>query len=278
MSKIAPNNLAAERLKLIGKIIRKARENLRYSYRELAELSGVSASQLLRIESGEFEFSVTKFMQVAEALGLSVGMILDTAMFRSGARMKSYSSKALRTFVAKKGLSAEESENQLLMVSGFVDGLAEVAATLILSSNPEAMCFYFDHPFPALVEALQSFAHTRVAFGPSHHERVAALKALSEDPVGKLTQWGVLNEALMDKFLLWGVPRLEFCTNRKIHCCYANLLVGPVTSQIDDKAWTEKPGPEERSYLGQPDKESTGAMLKSPPPARPNKRHKLPKK
>ena len=53
------------------------------SVRDLSRITGISPSHILRIESGEFDFTTTKFLRLAEALGLPTSSILEPALFAS---------------------------------------------------------------------------------------------------------------------------------------------------------------------------------------------------
>jgi transcriptional regulator with XRE-family HTH domain len=241
--KTSPNKPDARRLKMLGQIFRLARENLRYSYRELSELSGVSASQLLRMESGEFDFSVTKFMSAAESLGLSAGIVLETVMHRDIPRqslMGRVYSKSLEAFVRKSGVQSEqELEERMSTIAELIYILTEAVATLILSSHPEAQCFYFTHVFEPIQDRLHTFGHTRVAIGISHHERVASLKSLFDDPYATLTRWEILDEQLVTQFLEWATERHKRGESSFDHIINAwiNVLLGSRTNQLEAAEW-----------------------------------------
>jgi transcriptional regulator with XRE-family HTH domain len=64
-------------LERIGEAIAQGRTNLRLSYRELAERSGVSAPHIMRIEKGTADFSLSAFWRLCLSLGLPATDVLQ---------------------------------------------------------------------------------------------------------------------------------------------------------------------------------------------------------
>jgi len=63
--------------KLLGKALKEMRDFLRLSLRELARHSGVSHSQILRIESGEFDCFTSSFVRLCGAMGIRFGDLIE---------------------------------------------------------------------------------------------------------------------------------------------------------------------------------------------------------
>lgn len=63
----------------LGAEIRAARARRGYSQAELADLSGISRSAILRFESGERSIDIVRLFALAEALRVSPGSLLDAA-------------------------------------------------------------------------------------------------------------------------------------------------------------------------------------------------------
>ena len=61
----------------IGENIKEAREALLCSQKEISELSGISQSQLSRIEAGERGASLYRLAKIAEALKVSPGDLIE---------------------------------------------------------------------------------------------------------------------------------------------------------------------------------------------------------
>jgi transcriptional regulator with XRE-family HTH domain len=196
----------AVRLKVLGAVLCTARQNLRYSYRELATLSGVSASQLLRMESGEFDYSLAKFIRVCEPLGLSAGIAIEAALLRGGLAMKFHrvEENLIEAFLRRQGISkAEVIEEKVLIIRELVMDIASAVAVMILASNAQAMRFYIEFPFPLLNDPLQSFVDTSGVDHLRHYERVALLQALAEGPYKKLMALDIINEESLAAYLKW---------------------------------------------------------------------------
>ena len=160
MPKLQFKDFDERRLKLLGIVIARARESLRYSYRELAKLSGVSASQILRMESGEFDYSLTKFLRVAESLGIESGRAVEWTMVRTIQRdsLLKLDTKPIADFV-KAHIPDEQSkfDDYVFCLRQLVQHSAEGAIGLILSSHRDAMAFYFECPFLPLVRSFEEF-------------------------------------------------------------------------------------------------------------------------
>src|SRR5258707_13145412 len=68
-------------LRILGRSLREAREALGFSLRELARTSGVSPSQILRIESGEFDCFLSSLVKLCGPIALRPGELLESCLF-----------------------------------------------------------------------------------------------------------------------------------------------------------------------------------------------------
>lgn len=66
----------AQELVVLGKRIRERRLALHLSQEEVAEMAGISAYTVGRIESGRMAMSVGTFKKLVQALGVDVGVLL----------------------------------------------------------------------------------------------------------------------------------------------------------------------------------------------------------
>lgn len=64
----------------LGFILREARQQAGYSLRGLAEISGVSASQIHNIETNKYDVSLENYLRICLSLGLPPGMPLEDAL------------------------------------------------------------------------------------------------------------------------------------------------------------------------------------------------------
>lgn len=63
----------------VGTRIRELRERRGWTLRELAEVTGFSYSMLGHIERGHREGSISTIQTIADALGVSVGILIDAS-------------------------------------------------------------------------------------------------------------------------------------------------------------------------------------------------------
>jgi transcriptional regulator with XRE-family HTH domain len=240
MAKLKQTDFDGQRLKIIGLLLNRARQNLRYSYRELGKIADVSPSQILRMESGEFDYSLTKFLRIAEALGLSVGIILEAAMYRMIPRpeFSEFNNDEIEAFVKKLlGLdeigpdNIESLEDSAFFIRQLIRSLAEVVSALVLSSHIDGMCFYFNPAFAPLRDKIEGFAHLYSGSWNTHLERVALLKSLMQNPFLKLRSLGILDDKILGDYLLWCKKNPDL-TPELISCSWAASHISmPVTTQ-----------------------------------------------
>lgn len=69
--------MANDRLGAFGDRVKAIREQKRVSIRELAAMSGLNKSQIVRIESGQSDPHYTTLIRIADALEISVGELVD---------------------------------------------------------------------------------------------------------------------------------------------------------------------------------------------------------
>jgi transcriptional regulator with XRE-family HTH domain len=200
------------RLRHLGLWLRAARENLRYSYRELAKLSGVSASQLLRMEAG-LEISLSRFLKVVEALGISPGILLEAIMFNSPPRlsMSNISEKPFVAFCKRAGFSEDKRLDYALQIRHFIMAVAEMTGALILSSNPDQFRFYIPHDFEKINERLFAYVEANDLSSWKHYERLPVLESLFLDPYSKLSSLKIIDDDLLQEYCEWieGFPPYE---------------------------------------------------------------------
>jgi transcriptional regulator with XRE-family HTH domain len=196
-----PNN--ERRLRRLGKVLKKARENLRYSARQLATHSGVSASQILRIESGEFDFSVSNLLNVANSLAIPIGTVLEWASVPLVSRTHVTSrGDGEMHYAAGPWDDSEQYEMHLECVKELVDAVAEICIELILSSDPAALARSFDFDYRPANDRVRQFA-AKLSPDTTNPERQAQIKAIIQKPFTKLRSLGVIDEAFMDQYRAW---------------------------------------------------------------------------
>ena len=184
---------------ILGETLKRCRKSLDYSLRELATLSGVSASHILRIESGEYDFQVETLMKIALHLGVPCGVLLEEGLTVNWLYYHTF----IQTDSAFAALLPQKTKpvSALAMRAvRFVAVECAVTAKLLWSSNPSMLARRYDYPFDALRD---SFCKAAVAIEQSHivAERAEMLQNLQTEPVKQLGHLGVLNRDLMAEYL-----------------------------------------------------------------------------
>ena len=183
----------------VGRKLKSAREELRLSYREVAALSGVSPSHILRIESGEFDYSVDKFCQLASALGLSPAVLLESNWHCSDG-MKISPAEIVALVAATIGIPADpqlpDDDAKLIILRKSLALMARLVVLLVFSADRESYLrsVKFSVPevrdaFTAVLPVLAASTHTA--------ERFAFLEAMEENPSAKLRSLGLISATVM---------------------------------------------------------------------------------
>lgn len=73
------SQMADDRLVTFGDRVKAIREQNRISIRELAAMSGLNKSQIVRIESGQSDPHYTTLLRIADALEISVGDLVNVS-------------------------------------------------------------------------------------------------------------------------------------------------------------------------------------------------------
>jgi transcriptional regulator with XRE-family HTH domain len=161
----------------IARLLKGARIAAGLSLRQIAEMSDVSPSNLLRIESGEFNYSNQNFVLVAQALGLRAGDLIEAAMIFTFDR-KRPPLKNLETVLRYPNIRHPEEFEDL---SGQIWNLA---VRVLWASNPIARVKERVYPTGELAEGFRKYAV--FAEQLSAEERRVTMAAFEERPIGKL--------------------------------------------------------------------------------------------
>ena len=144
---------------------------------------------------------------MAESLGLSVGIVLESAMFRKvhpHAELLKIDDTPIADFVRKIGIRKEEHvDDSVWLIRDLVRNVSEIIISLILSENPEAMMFYLVHPFKPINSRIEDFASSAHGVLSHHTERAASIGSLLENPYAKLKALGILDDDLLKQYLNW---------------------------------------------------------------------------
>ena len=196
-SKIAKRQGIDLELETIGGVLKKARENLGYSYRKLSEKCGVSPMQLLRIEQGKHEYSLAKFVRVCVALGVPVGSIIEHAtVFNYDFKRHPIPADVLKLIGSKSDPEFKKKQNGFDV---FIWNAFQSVRRIITDASALAAIREYSFTSERLRINYERFAHEVEAW--TNRERVAALEALQNDPYKKLTSLGLFNAELVASFI-----------------------------------------------------------------------------
>lgn len=182
----------------VGDVLKKARAQLRYSLRDVARQSNISATQLMRMETGEFEFSIVKLHAACISLGISIADLLEYATLREVDPML-----ILRSPSFFEALLTQEERLDRGAVSHFSEymlGIYTAAIWILTSNNPDNCASRIEPPpgnssLPALLE------FGSMVNGFSNIERVATLNALLNDPHSKLKSFRLVHVESLHRFM-----------------------------------------------------------------------------
>lgn len=184
---------------LVGDFLRKVRTDMGLSLRRLAADSGVSTSQIMRLESGEYGISLEIVVKLSISLGLPVGFIAEScaALPPKGFEAAIKKSPAFTDFVKKAGIVQKFEQG---LVVHLASTGAALFAHLLLSSNPLRWVRLATFPFELMRDEFRNQAELIEAkFDPI--ERRVALKALEREPWEDLFSRGLCDERIVEGFL-----------------------------------------------------------------------------
>jgi transcriptional regulator with XRE-family HTH domain len=209
---IASNPVITLDLKSVGSVLKLARENLRYSFRELASKCGVSATQLMRIESGEFEYSVAKLAQICWSLGVPVGDLIEFG--------------TVRKFVLNQSVLWGEEDVVTALMLAEDAGIDEAEARSrvlryvnnnfqwMLNASTSASCDDFDRCLDTAINDRDTLGGLYSGLSlESNLERILTIRAALQNPYQKLKAMGLvsldgLTHAIEDQTLCEFTPKV----------------------------------------------------------------------
>lgn len=175
-------------LQLIGRVLRFARERLNYSYRQLAEKCDVSATQLLRMESGEFEYSALKLFNVCVTVGLPFGELMEYGTVRSFDLSGRIVPPAEIASLLESFEGHEYGERHEIFWQS-IDSCFHAALTLLTCADPIGRAYDFRY---SGTDEEQWSSFSSYNCDPNNVERIHTLRGLMSDPVEKLSALGLV--------------------------------------------------------------------------------------
>jgi transcriptional regulator with XRE-family HTH domain len=186
--------------KLVGEILRRSRLAVGLSIRALAAESGVAPSQILRVESGEYEIRLSTFIKVASCIGVPAGLVLEQGMIANiGVYANTIGRLGIDELFAqiptKRRKQAKESR---LIV--FCAHASSAAAYLLQSSNPLKLSQLVAFPGPIMAAAYNRFAKEELET-TAIEDRVAMKRELETEPLDFLLRQKLMTCAIALEYL-----------------------------------------------------------------------------
>lgn len=172
--------------KVLGEALRETREYLGLSLRELARASGVSHTQIMRIESGEFDFFTVSFVRLCGAMGIKFSELLercitpDTDIYRKAIEAE------LKTHFPEQFHTGEDSRNAL---KDLVFGGCNIMVYLLRSSTPIELASEFDYPTEAVKNRFLGIAERIRGQKLDLKTRVTLIGLMQTSPVATMRKY-----------------------------------------------------------------------------------------
>ena len=203
--------------RVLGVLLRQAREGVGVSLRELERRSAVSNSEISKLEMGSQDCRLESFVRISAALGIPSGRLLDAVLFVDFAAYQ----KQIGDHPAFQKLTARHADLVELLGANIAI-IAAFAVQLVLCSRPADVASSVEYPTASLREAFLRFAQG-LHDAEVGYDRSRLLRQFDEHPIEtlavfKLFEWTNLEE-------LFGA-----------------LLAGGSTNPAKKKAWLEAVG------------------------------------
>ncbi|MBE0544003.1 MAG: helix-turn-helix transcriptional regulator [Verrucomicrobia bacterium] len=169
----------------LGAALRERREYLNLSLRELARASGVSHSQILRIESGEFDCLISSYVRLCGAMGINSCELLERCIMPDTGIYQVALEAELRKTCSVMPQLPDAKRSAL---ADLVFGGCNILVYLLHSQNPVGLAKEFDYPSEALKSKFCGFA-ARVAVKMDPRTRREFIRQLQTTPVATFARY-----------------------------------------------------------------------------------------
>jgi len=180
-----------------GGLLRVLRKDRGYSLAQLETLSGVSDSEIHRVETGQQDCGIQSLVRLCAALGTTPGFILDRALDSKRSEIQKRIERDADFLSLKSQLTLTAPEK----VASFTDALiqaCQAASVLLRCSDPADFVKNYNLPLPEWQKNLVEFAAKIAAIGEGV-DRASILYGLLSNPVRELKSQGLLPDVLFTK-------------------------------------------------------------------------------
>jgi transcriptional regulator with XRE-family HTH domain len=171
---------------ILGKTLWKVRSLLRISVRQLARITGISHSQILRIESGEFDCLASSLIRLCGPLGIQFSDLLERSVLPD---YEVYE-KAVAEELAKGTPEVfPQDEQSKRAIKDLVLGGSIVLSYLLRASHPDRRAAEFDYPTKGIEERFHSIGVSLANCPPGLMTRFEFLRRLTSEPLEALRRF-----------------------------------------------------------------------------------------
>lgn len=183
---------------LVGVYLRRARWALGWTVRQLESKSGVSHSELLRVELGEQECRLQTFVRLAAAMGLPAGRVIDDLVQCNSAvfAVRVGLDPAFNTLIKTLGV---EDDRGVLSLRNFIANWATFAAQLLRYGYAQRQASRVWYPSDEARAAFLAFARRCDAI-ENLRRRLALQELLHVAPFSELNRHQIPVEAMAREF------------------------------------------------------------------------------
>lgn len=169
------------------------------SIRDLASRSGVSTSQILRVETGEFDIMLSTLLRLARHLGVPAGLVLEHgALPNPGFYAKLIGQSGIPGLLSAIAPS-KRPRNALTRVIMLSTQSAVAASWLLQSSHASKLVTLIDFPLSSIRTTFVRFAGTIDQL--DIEDRVSLQRQLDSEPIELLTCLKLITPAIAAEFL-----------------------------------------------------------------------------
>lgn len=178
---------------VLGLILREARRQTGLSLRGLAELSGVSASQIHNIETNKYDVSLENYLRICLCLGLPPGLPLEDALFPKF----SFYGGVIASGDCPEGFGSDVWENFSFreFAASYMGCCAAIYQYILSISYPVAYCARIDYPSKEVEIRYKELAQKITAY--SSLDRLNEVIMLKEHPLRTLAGNGLVFHSLI---------------------------------------------------------------------------------
>lgn len=181
---------------IVGEMLRHARKLRGYTLRGLQEMTGASASHILRVESGEYDVLLRTFTRVAICLEVPPGLLLEQGVRINPsfyANAIGESGELRRYIPAMTRIRARRGH-----ATAFFTACCVALAYLLRSSNPRLLLSVIEFPNLALRSAFDDVAQKIDTMIIA--DRASLRIDLHSDPLGLLVSLEIIPKEFDDAF------------------------------------------------------------------------------